>query len=103
MTYLADSLCDWWLWWVRESDFQCPCFPRSVDSSNIYSDIFAPNIDLGAHVTIFSRRLGPLEVAKNEIVTNCADASRQEINAVPVDLADAGAVCEIFSLENSSN
>ncbi|KAJ5385789.1 short chain dehydrogenase/ reductase [Penicillium cosmopolitanum] len=50
----------------------------------------------GAHVTIFSRRLGPLEAAKNEIVTNCADARRQEINAVPVDLADAGAVSEAF-------
>ncbi|KAJ9252223.1 hypothetical protein DTO207G8_4838 [Paecilomyces variotii] len=54
----------------------------------------------GAHVTIFSRRLGPLEDAKNEIVTNCADASRQEINAVPLDLADAGAVSEAFKSQS---
>ncbi|KAJ5718048.1 short chain dehydrogenase/ reductase [Penicillium malachiteum] len=50
----------------------------------------------GAHITIFSRRLKPLEIAKNEIITNCADPSRQEINAVPIDLADAEAVFEAF-------
>lgn len=59
---------------------------------HLYIEICSLKINLGAHVTIFSRRLGPLEDAKNEIVTNCADASRQEINAVPLDLADAGAV-----------
>jgi len=47
----------------------------------------------GAHVTIFSRRPGPLEDAKKEIIENCVDASRQGINAVTVDMADATAVC----------
>ncbi|RHZ55809.1 uncharacterized protein CDV56_104290 [Aspergillus thermomutatus] len=50
----------------------------------------------GAHVTIFARRPGPLEDAKNEIIKNCVDASRQEINAVAVDMADASAVSEAF-------
>ncbi|KNG85245.1 putative short chain dehydrogenase/reductase family oxidoreductase [Aspergillus nomiae NRRL 13137] len=50
----------------------------------------------GAHVTIFARRPGPLEDAKNEIVGNCMDASRQEINAVAVNMADASAVSEAF-------
>ncbi|KAE8362762.1 putative short chain dehydrogenase/ reductase [Aspergillus caelatus] len=50
----------------------------------------------GAHVTIFARRPGPLADAKNEIVGNCVDAGRQEINAVAVNLADAAAVAEAF-------
>ncbi|OAL75682.1 short chain dehydrogenase/reductase family oxidoreductase [Trichophyton violaceum] len=50
----------------------------------------------GAHVTIFARRPGPLQDAKNEIIRNCADASKQEINAVVVDMADASAVAEAF-------
>ncbi|GAQ09759.1 3-ketodihydrosphingosine reductase tsc10 [Aspergillus lentulus] len=50
----------------------------------------------GAHVTIFARRQGPLENAKNEIVGNCVDADRQEINAVAVNMADASAVAEAF-------
>ncbi|EAW13629.1 putative short chain dehydrogenase/reductase family oxidoreductase [Aspergillus clavatus NRRL 1] len=50
----------------------------------------------GAHVTIFARRRGPLEDAKKEIISNCTDASRQDINAVAVDMADAAAVADAF-------
>ncbi|KAF4212325.1 hypothetical protein CNMCM6805_000305 [Aspergillus fumigatiaffinis] len=53
----------------------------------------------GAHVTIFARRPGPLEDAKNEIVGNCVDADRQEINAVAVNMADASAVAEAFRVQ----
>ncbi|KAF7171584.1 hypothetical protein CNMCM5623_003953 [Aspergillus felis] len=57
---------------------------------NAISNILAAR---GAHVTIFARRPGPLEDAKNEIVRNCVDVDRQEINAVAVNMADASAVC----------
>ncbi|KAF7184323.1 hypothetical protein CNMCM7691_005075 [Aspergillus felis] len=60
---------------------------------NAISNILAAR---GAHVTIFARRPGPLEDAKNEIVRNCVDVDRQEINAVAVNMADASAVSEAF-------
>ncbi|KAL1970191.1 hypothetical protein VTN77DRAFT_5351 [Rasamsonia byssochlamydoides] len=45
----------------------------------------------GAHVTIFARRQGQLDEAKQEIIATTLSAN-QEINAVALDLADASKV-----------
>lgn len=45
----------------------------------------------GAHITIFSRRQNPLEVAKQEIDAACLNKD-QEINAVAIDMSDASRV-----------
>lgn len=48
----------------------------------------------GAHITIFARRQGPLEVARQEVAASCATAT-QEVHAVAVDLGDAIQVCQL--------
>ena len=48
-------------------------------------------IQTGAHVTIFARRQGPLEEAKQEIMAISSNA-KQEINAVSLDLANSSEV-----------
>jgi len=53
----------------------------------------------GAHITIFSRRPGPLTEAKEEIAASCVSAS-QEINAIAIDMADASKVDQTFRAQH---
>ena len=48
-------------------------------------------IQTGAHVTILARRQGPLEEAKQEIMAISSN-TKQEINAVSVDLANSSEI-----------
>lgn len=45
----------------------------------------------GAHITIFARRQGPLDEAKDEILAARLNED-QDVNAVSLDLADASKV-----------
>ncbi|KAI2620649.1 putative short chain dehydrogenase/ reductase [Hypomontagnella submonticulosa] len=49
----------------------------------------------GAHITIFARRQGPLDEAKEEILASRLSED-QEVNAVTLDLGDASKVEEAF-------
>ncbi|KAI4860986.1 putative short chain dehydrogenase/ reductase [Hypoxylon rubiginosum] len=49
----------------------------------------------GAHITIFARRQGPLDEAKDEILAARLNED-QDVNAVSLDLADASKVDEAF-------
>jgi 3-dehydrosphinganine reductase len=58
-----------------------------------------PPTSTGAHVTIFARRQGPLDEAKAAIAAS-ALSSKQEINSVAIDMADAVKVV-LFFLKHS--
>ena len=45
----------------------------------------------GAHITIFARRRGPLNEAKNSIIAARSDP-RQEVHAIPLDLGNPSEV-----------
>lgn len=47
--------------------------------------------EVGAHITIFARRQGPLDEARNEILAVRRDIN-QEVNAVSLDLGNPSEV-----------
>jgi 3-dehydrosphinganine reductase len=53
----------------------------------------------GAHITIFSRRRGPLLEATDEIVDACRDGN-QQVDAVALDLSDSAKVSDIYHLRS---
>ena len=62
-----------------------------INQTHHYNALTDQEPPTGAHITIFSRRPGPLAEAKQEIVAKCWSAD-QEINAVAIDMADASKV-----------
>lgn len=55
--------------------------------------------EAGAHITIFARRQGPLDEARNEILAARRDMN-QEVNAVSLDLGNPSEVRSDFRNPN---
>ena len=64
-----------------------------------YDDSPAQLMDeVGAHITIFARRQGPLDEARNKILTARRD-TKQEVHAVSLDLSNPSEVQSAFLLK----
>ncbi|KAL9119243.1 MAG: hypothetical protein Q9187_004203 [Circinaria calcarea] len=64
-------------------------------SSGLGKEISKALAAQGAHITIFARRQGPLNEARNEILTARQDIE-QEVHAVPLDLGNPSQLDTIF-------